>query len=72
MAAGHILTRADVKALRPASALSPDQQDALVGLELARDMAAGMPFLVSDLEARDSLVAPGISPALTKDHRDVA
>jgi N,N'-diacetyllegionaminate synthase len=52
MAAGHMITRSDVQALRPASALSPDLQDALVGSVLARNIGAGMPFLGSDLDGR--------------------
>jgi len=64
MAAGHRITSSDVQALRPASALSPDLQDALVGSVLARDMEAGMPFLCSDLDGPDAVpVAQRFSPA---------
>jgi hypothetical protein len=37
-------------ALRPASALAPDDVAALVGSTLTRDVAAGAAFLASDLE----------------------
>jgi sialic acid synthase SpsE len=53
MTAGHLITGSDVIALRPVSALSPDQQQALMGSVLVRDMAAGAPFLGSDLDERD-------------------
>jgi sialic acid synthase SpsE len=50
LAAGHTVRADDVIALRPASALSADKVSALVGSTLARDMAAGAPFLLTDLE----------------------
>ncbi len=48
--AGHVVTAADVIALRPASALAPDDVSALIGSTLTRDMAGGAAFLASDLE----------------------
>jgi sialic acid synthase SpsE len=50
LAAGRTLSAADIIALRPASALSADKASALVGSTLARDMAEGAPFLLTDLE----------------------
>jgi sialic acid synthase SpsE len=49
---GQRISRADVMALRPATAVPPAQVGALVGATLSRDVAAGAPF-----EARD--LAPG-------------
>ena len=48
--AGHAITLDDVIALRPAAALTPAQLPLLVGARLPREVAAGAPFLVSDLE----------------------
>ena len=62
LAVGHTVTRADVVALRPVSALSPNQHQALVGSVLARDMAADMPFLASDC----LLDGPADSPAMAQ------
>ena len=50
LAAGHIVSAADVIALRPASALSADKVSTIVGATLARDVAEGAPFLLTDLE----------------------
>jgi N-acetylneuraminate synthase len=49
---GHVVTAADVIALRPASDVSPDRQPELVGSTLVRDVAEGGRFLASDLPAR--------------------
>jgi sialic acid synthase SpsE len=48
--AGHTIARSDVIALRPAAALASDDMPALVGTRLTRDVAAGAPFLMTDLE----------------------
>jgi sialic acid synthase SpsE len=47
--AGETVRREDVAVLRPVSALAPSQVDALVGVTLNRDIAAGAPFETSDL-----------------------
>jgi sialic acid synthase SpsE len=73
MAAGHTITRSDVQALRPASTLSPDLQDALIGSVLTRDMDAGMAFLGSELDgcAESLPVAQGRTP-VAKDTTTIA
>jgi sialic acid synthase SpsE len=50
LAAGHLLSAADVIALRPAAELTPDDLPALLGVRLRRDVAAGAPFVARDLE----------------------
>jgi sialic acid synthase SpsE len=52
LSAGDIVGAADVIALRPASGLDVNRIDQLVGTRLTRDVAAGMPFLESDLDGR--------------------
>jgi sialic acid synthase SpsE len=52
LAAGAIVTAEDVIALRPASALPLDRLPDLLGATLTRDLAAGMPFLATDLDGR--------------------
>jgi N,N'-diacetyllegionaminate synthase len=49
--AGEQVTEADVVALRPASALAPADLPLLVGSAAPRDIAAGAPFLPTDLAA---------------------
>jgi N-acetylneuraminate synthase len=65
--AGHVVTAADVIALRPASDVSPDRQPELVGSTLVRDVAEGGRFLASDLSAR-----AGSTGSASKGHRGVA
>ena len=50
LAAGDVVTSADVVALRPASELTPADLPRLVGVRLPRDVAAGAPFVARDLE----------------------
>ena len=52
LAAGAVVREDDVIALRPAAELTPNQLPLLVGATLARDVAAGEPFLVRDLGGR--------------------
>jgi sialic acid synthase SpsE len=49
MRAGEFVSDADVIALRPASALTPVDLPRLVGSAVSRDLAAGEPFLATDL-----------------------
>ena len=49
MRAGEYVSDADVIALRPTSALAPADLSRLVGTALPRDLAAGEPFLATDL-----------------------
>lgn len=51
--AGHIVSAADLIALRPALGLGADRQRELVGQRLSRDVDAGAPFQVTDLHAHD-------------------
>ena len=51
--AGHVVSAADLIALRPGYGLGPDRQRELVGQRLTRDVDAGAPFLVADLHADD-------------------
>lgn len=51
--AGHVVSAADVIALRPGYGLGPDRQRELVGQRLTRDVDAGAPFQVADLHADD-------------------
>ena len=53
LAAGHVVTAADVIALRPAAGLAADRQRELVGQRLTRDVEAGAPFQLSDLHIAD-------------------
>jgi sialic acid synthase SpsE len=48
--AGDVVAAGDIIALRPANELTPAQGRALAGARLTRDVAAGAPFLASDLE----------------------
>jgi sialic acid synthase SpsE len=48
--AGHTIARSDVIALRPASGLASADIPALIGTTLTRDVVAGAPFLITDLE----------------------
>jgi sialic acid synthase SpsE len=52
LAAGTIVSPDDVIALRPASALALERLPELLGTRMTRDLAAGMPFLASDLDER--------------------
>jgi sialic acid synthase SpsE len=49
MRAGEFVRDADVIALRPASALAPADLPRLIGTILPRDLAAGEPFLPTDV-----------------------
>jgi sialic acid synthase SpsE len=49
MRAGEFVRDADVIALRPASALAPADLPRLIGTILPRDLAAGEPFLSTDV-----------------------
>jgi len=49
LAAGHVISRDDLIALRPGIGLAADRQDDLVGLVLHRDMEPGMAFVDLDL-----------------------
>jgi sialic acid synthase SpsE len=49
--AGETVRREDIAVLRPVTALPPSQVDALVGVTLHRNIAAGAPFETSDLGA---------------------
>lgn len=49
--AGHVVTNADVVALRPAVGLAADRQRELIGKRLPRDLEGGGPFAVTDLVA---------------------
>lgn len=50
--AGHVLTQADLRFLRPAAALSPADAERLIGLRLRRDAAAGAAAALSDAESQ--------------------
>lgn len=54
LAAGQVVTAADVVALRPAHALGADRLAELVGRRLTRDLTAFAPFDVHDLAHQDS------------------
>jgi N,N'-diacetyllegionaminate synthase len=47
--AGEAVSRADIIALRPATRVAPFEIDALIGVTLCRDLAAGEPFETEDL-----------------------
>jgi sialic acid synthase SpsE len=47
--AGHIVTAADVVALRPEVGLRAGRLNELIGTRLTRDLDAGMPFVASDV-----------------------
>jgi sialic acid synthase SpsE len=47
--AGEVVTRADVIALRPASAMAPSELHTLIGFTLTRDVAAGTAFCPADV-----------------------
>jgi len=49
LAAGHVLTEADLALLRPASGIEPKHFEAVQGRILARDVAAGNPLVWDDL-----------------------
>jgi N,N'-diacetyllegionaminate synthase len=49
LAAGHVITKADLIALRPGIGIPAERQDELVGTMLSRDMEAGMAFVDLDL-----------------------
>ncbi|MGD9905838.1 MAG: N-acetylneuraminate synthase family protein [Vicinamibacterales bacterium] len=49
LAAGEVVTAADVIALRPAAGLGADRERELVGARLSRAIAAGAPFVTADL-----------------------
>lgn len=51
--AGHVVSAADLIALRPAHGLGADRQRELVGQRLSRDVDAGAPFQLADLHAHD-------------------
>jgi sialic acid synthase SpsE len=51
--AGHVVSAADVIALRPAFGLGVDRLRALVGQRLARDVESGAAFQTSDLHVHD-------------------
>jgi N,N'-diacetyllegionaminate synthase len=50
MRAGEQVSRDDVIALRPATRVAPSQMPALVGARLQRDVTAGAPFDLGDLD----------------------
>lgn len=50
MRAGEQVTREDVSVLRPATRVAPSRMGALVGATLRRDVTAGAPFDIGDLE----------------------
>lgn len=52
LAVGDVLTSDDIVALRPANQLAPAQAAGLVGTVVDRTLAAGDPFLASDLDVR--------------------
>jgi N,N'-diacetyllegionaminate synthase len=47
--AGHIVAAGDIAVVRPATGLAPDACSQLIGVRLQRDVAAGAPFVASDL-----------------------
>mgnify|MGYP000461380799 CR=1 FL=1 len=49
LGAGHLISKADLIALRPGIGLSAERQDDLVGMVLRRDMEPGMAFVDLDL-----------------------
>jgi sialic acid synthase SpsE len=51
LAAGEVIGRGDVIALRPGIGLPADREDDLVGLRIERDMEAGMAFVETDVRA---------------------
>lgn len=51
--AGHVVSAADLIALRPALGLTADRQRELVGQRLSRDVDAGAPFQIDDLHVHD-------------------
>jgi N,N'-diacetyllegionaminate synthase len=57
MRAGETVRREDVAVLRPLSGLAPSQIDALIGVTLTRDIAAGAAFEASDLGAEIRKIA---------------
>jgi sialic acid synthase SpsE len=52
LVAGHVVEPGDLIALRPATGVAPVWEPALIGTRLRRDVAAGSPFLETDLESR--------------------
>jgi sialic acid synthase SpsE len=50
MRAGERISREDVAVLRPATRVAPSRMRALVGATLARDLTAGAPFDLADLD----------------------
>lgn len=51
--AGHVVSSADVIALRPAHGLGAERQRELLGQRLSRDVEAGAPFQAADLRVHD-------------------
>jgi len=54
LTAGDTITRADVLVVRPATGLAPSRLVDLIGARVARDVAAGEPFVDRDLLAHGS------------------
>jgi N-acetylneuraminate synthase/N,N'-diacetyllegionaminate synthase len=50
--AGHVVTAADIVALRPGTGLPPAHERDLIGVRLTRDLDEGAPFSQRDLQAR--------------------
>jgi sialic acid synthase SpsE len=53
--AGHLVTDADIVALRPVAALDPRQWSSLVGARTRRALPAGHPFAADDVERRSEM-----------------
>lgn len=63
LAAGSVLTRADLTTRRPGIFISPAHIEKLIGVRLAQDVDPGMPLMVEDLVPPEPTPDSGTGPA---------